>query len=260
MRSLPTTNWGVEVQRTSLDRRNLHDLLLGLGFSLHDGEHFPELCSQDMHQCNTAADVFELAKRARAAFAGPAQVDPDFALGSVVDYRTSPPKRSTFLEVQSCVMTSKVGTPTVTVGPPAGLTPEKLEAWKKGQAELAYRAKLEAQRARLEPAYREQRAVKLLEYMAIDGPSAEVLYKMYELVEEHPKRRAAVHAQFGITKSDFMRFQDAVHNPTVSGDWARHAYHDTPRTPDPMTKSEAESFVRAIAAQWLKQLRTSTSP
>lgn len=252
-----SNRWAVEVQRTSLDRRNLQDLLSGLGFVVLDGEQFPEIRSQQMDQCSSAAEVFELAKRARDAFAGPAQVDPAFALGAVVDYGAIPPRRSAFLEVQSCVMTTKVGTPTITVGPPAGLSQEELEAWRATQAELAYLARLEAQRARLEPAYLERRAAKLLEYMAIPSPSAEILYKMYELVEEHPKHRAAVHAQFGVSSPDFSRFKDAVHNPTVSGDWARHAYHDTPRTTNPMSKSEAETFVRAIAEKWLQQLRTS---
>jgi hypothetical protein len=252
--------WAVEVQRTALDRRNFEDLLAGLGFSLIDGVQYPALWSQEMDQCNTAAEAFELAKKVRSAFAGPAQVDPEFTLGSVVDYTSSPPSRHAFLEVQSCVSKATVGTVTISVGPPTGLSAAELEAWRKNRVEQEYQTKLETQRSRLEPAYLERRAAKVLEHLAIASPSAEVLYKIYELVEEHPSKRAAVQAQLGISVIDFKRFQDSVHNPAVSGDWARHAYHDTPRTTNPMSKSEAEGFARGIAERWLKHLRTSTPP
>jgi hypothetical protein len=71
------------------------------------------------------------------------------------------------------------------------------------------------------------------------------------------------HSQFGIPKADFDRFKDAVHNPVVSGDLARHAYPDSPKTANPMTLQEAESFVRALAKKWLASLRQgrcATSP
>jgi hypothetical protein len=249
--------WAVEVQRTALERRNFQDLLTGLGISLIDGVQYPALWSQEMDQCKTAAEAFEIAKKVRSAFTGSAQVDPEFTLGSVVDYASSPPRRHTFLEVQPGVIKMTAGTVTITVGPPVGLSAEELEAWRTNRAEQEYQTKLEAQRSRLEPAYLERRAAKVLEYLAVASPSAEVLYKIYELVEEHPSKRAAVHSQLGISAIDFERFQDSVHNPTVSGDWARHAYHRTPRTTNPMSKSEAEGFARGIAERWLNHLRTS---
>jgi hypothetical protein len=43
----------------------------------------------------------------------------------------------------------------------------------------------------------------------------------------------------------------AVHNPKVTRDWARHAYERKPRTVSPMTREEAEAFVRNLAERWL---------
>jgi hypothetical protein len=77
--------WAVEIQKTNLERRNLEDLLNGLGFALIDGVQFPAFTSPEIDGCDTAAAVFEIAKQLRAAFTGPAQVDPTFALGSVID-------------------------------------------------------------------------------------------------------------------------------------------------------------------------------
>jgi hypothetical protein len=252
--------WAVEVQRTTLDRRNLEDLLVGLGFSLRDGVQFPVLASPELDQCNSAVEVFAIAKKVRDTFRGPAQIDPQFTLGSVEDYSSMPPRRHAFLEVQTAVQTITMCTATLTVGPPAGLSPEELEAWRRDREEQEYQSRLDAQRKRLEPAYSEPRAAKVLEYLATTAPRAEVVYKIYELIEEHPDYRTAFQAKFGISANEFKRFKDAVHNPAVSGDWARHAYLDTPKTPNPMSKSEAESFVRTLADRWLAHIRTGLPP
>jgi hypothetical protein len=247
--------WAIEIQKTSLEKRNLADLLRGLGFELVEGGEYPALASPAMDACVTAADAFEIAKGVRSAFKGPAQIDPELVLGSVIDYSTNPPRRHAFLEVYSCVMTMTMGTASLTVSPPSGLTPAELERWNVDYEERQYQAKLERQRSRLEPAYTSSRAAKVIGLLSIEKPSAETVYKIYELAEEHPDNRANFHKQFGVSREKFDRFRDAVHNPSISGDWARHAYHGEPRTSNPMTKGEAEAFVRNIAARWLDSLR-----
>ena len=152
-------------------------------------------------------------------------------------------------------MTMTMGTATLTISPPTGLSPSELERWNAEYEERQYQARLERQRSRLEPAFMNQRAAKVLELLSIKDPSAETVYKIYELSEGHPDNRVEFHTRFGISREDFDRFRDAVHNPSVSGDWARHAYHGEPRTSNPMTKGEAETFVRNIAAKWLASLR-----
>jgi hypothetical protein len=134
-----------------------------------------------------------------------------------------------------------------------------LERWTADYEEKQYQAKLERQRSMLEPAFFSSRAAKVIELLATDKPSAEIIYKIYELAEGRPENRPDFHQQFGISREQFNRFKDAVHNPSVTGDWARHAYHDTPKTLNPMTKSEAETFVRDIANKWLKTLRPKQS-
>lgn len=247
--------WAVEIQKSVLEKRNLSDLLRGLGFALVEGIEYPALASPEIDACSTSADAFEKAKAVREAFKGPAQIDPEFVLGSVIDYSTTPPRRHAFLEVQSCVMTATVGTPTITISPPKGLSPAELEQWQAEHEERQYQAKLERQRSRLEPAYLSERAVKVIELLSVEKPSAETIYKIYELAEGHPNNRADFQKQFDIPQDQFNRFRDAVHNPAVSGDWARHAYHDKPRTSNPMTSGEAEDFVRRIADKWLQSLR-----
>lgn len=247
--------WAIEIQKTGLEKRNLSDLLSGLGFELIEGIEYPALVSPEIDACLSAADAFEKAKAVRTALKGPAQIDPDFVLGSVIDYASSPPHRHAFLEVDSCVMTMTVGTPTLTISPPKGLSTTELEQWKADYEERQYQAELERQRSKLEPAYLSTEAAKAIELLTINKPSAETIYKIYELAEGHPGNRTHFHQQFGISREQFNRFRDAVHNPSVTGDWARHAYHGEPRTLNPMTKGEAESFVREIAAKWLQSIR-----
>lgn len=251
--------WAVEIQKTGLERRNLSDLLNGLGFNLVAGIAFPALASTEIDECASAAEAFEKAKAVRTAFRGPTQIDPEFSLGSVIDYSSSPPKRHAFLEIDSCVMKMSAGNITITTSPPKGLSLAELERWTADYEEKQYQAKLERQRSKLEPVFFSSRAAKVVELLATDRPSAEIIYKIYELAEGHPDDRTDFHRRFGISREQFNRFKDAVHNPSVTGDWARHAYHDTPKTLDPMTKSAAETFVRDIAAKWLKTLRPKRS-
>lgn len=248
--------WAVEIQNTSLERRNLADLLDGLGFKLIDGIQYPAFTSPEINTCDTAADVFKKAKELRAAFTGPARIDPEFVLGSVIDYSADPPRRHGFLEGKLVLGAARVHG-TLSVSSPKGLSADELEKWEKERAERKYQAKLESQRARLEPAFLNVKAAKVLELLSIEDPSGETIYKIYELAEGHPDNRKAFQARFGISKEQFNRFKDAVHNPKVHGDWARHAYEDTPRTNNPMSKKEAEQFVRQIALKWLDYVRTS---
>lgn len=251
--------WAVEVQTTRLEKRNLKDLLLGLGFDLVEGIEYPALTSPEIDACSTAADAFEKAKVVRESLKGPAQIDPDFVLGSVVDYLSDPPRRHLFLEAESCITIITTGTVSAKMSPPDGLSLPELESWNADYEERQYQAKLELQRSRLEPAFISKKAAKALELLGATNPSGEVLYKIYELAEGHPGNRPNFHSQFGISKAEFDRFADTVHSPTVSGGWARHAYEKPIKTGNPMSKGEAESFARGIASRWLEHVRKSKS-
>lgn len=249
--------WAVEIQKTSLEQRNLAELLEGLGFTLINGIEFPAFTSPDFNSCDNADDVIEKARYLRAAFIGPAEIDSEFRLGAVIDYSANPPFRSSFLEVEPLMMKTSVGNVTVSVSPPAGLSADELERWEEMQVEQQYQNKLENQRAKLEPAFLNSRATKVLELLSIENPTGETIHKIYELAEGYAGNRPAFHTQFGITSDQFKRFSDAVHNPNVTGDWARHARGKPLNSDNPMTKYEAIEFVRQIAAKWLEYVRTS---
>ena len=160
--------WAVEIQKTGLERRNLSDLLNGLGFQLIEGIEYPALTSPEVDACTTATDAFEKAKAVRSAFKEAAQIDPEFALGSVIDYSSNPPRRHAFIEVQSCVMTMSVGSLTLSVSPPKELSPAELESWTADYEEQQYQAKLERQRSKLEPAFFNPRAAKVIELLSVE--------------------------------------------------------------------------------------------
>lgn len=250
--------WAVEIQKTELDDRNLSDLLDGLGFALIDGSPFPAFTSREMEDCATASDVFEIGKRVREAFKGPANIDPHFELGRVVDYSSDPPKRHLFLEGQSAIVAVSSMKGTLTISPPKGLSEDELKLWEKERAERDYQLRLEGQRQKLEPAYRSTRARKVLELLAAENHRGETLWKIYELMEEHRNNRKAFQKQFGVGDEQFRRFKDAVHNPNVSGDWARHAAADKLNSGNPMSKSEAERFIRDLATKWLAHVRNAS--
>ncbi len=247
--------WAVEIQKTGLERRNLVDLLYGLGFQLVDGVDFEAMYSPHFDGLESAAEVWAEAKKVRNAFTGPASIDPEFVLGSVIDYSTKERKRHAFLEVKSIHLKTTVGSATLTVSPPPNLSPEELKEWEDKRAEQEYQTQLESQREKLEPVFLEPRAAKVLELLSIENQTGETLYKIYEIMEFHPSNRNNFQHQFNISKNEFMRFSDAVHNPVVSGDLARHAYEDTPKTNNPMTFREARIFIQVLAKKWLASIR-----
>ena len=251
--------WAVEIQKTGLKHRNLIDLLQGLGFDLVDGVAFEAMYSPSFDELETANEVWEQAKKVRDAFVGPASIDSEFTLGSVIDYSTEERKRHAFLEVNSLSSKMSVGSVTLTVSPPSDLSASELKIWEENKKEQEYQGKLEGQREKLEPAFLEARASKVLELLTMANHTGESLYKIYELMEQHPSNRQNFQNDFEISQLEFRRFSDAVHNPVVSGDLARHAYEEEPRTSNPMTMGEANTFIQALSKKWLRTVRNNNA-
>jgi hypothetical protein len=248
--------WAFQIERTILNRRNLLDLLASIGYQPAD---IPGLdlafWSKTLEACVNAGEVWKEVKRIRDLVSEVTEIDPEFVLGPVIDLSLGEPKRHHFLEIKSGIMVTTGLDAIVTVSPPDDLSEEQLAEWNRRRTDQEYQDKLEAQRAKLVPAFREPRAVKLLQLLKRDSHTGESLYKIYELAEGHPSRRKEFQEHFGISAVEFRRFADTIHNPVVSGELARHAYEDRPKTVNPMSIAEAESFVVGIASRWLSSLR-----
>jgi len=247
--------WAIEVQKTSLKQRNLADLLKGIGFNLIQENDCLALSSPDIDDCATASDAFAIARNVRTAFKDSTNIDPEFALGSVINYAITPPRRHEIIEVAPCVMGITCGTITAEISPSKELSSDELAKWHEEHNEREYQISLERQRTLLEAAFFEPRAAKVIELLRIEDPSGETLYKIYELAEGHPSNRSRFHEKFEIDKGQFNRFKDAVHNPEVTGDWARHGIPRKLNSSNPMTKTEAKQFVRWIVDKWFRSIR-----
>lgn len=252
--------WAIEILSTQLERRNLEDLLARLGYSVVEAAPHIALSSREIDRCSTPADAYAIGKRIKEGFAEAAEIDKEFKVGSVIDYSTEPSRRHYFLEIQSAFhVHTAVFAPTLTPNPPHGMSAEELKSWEEQWLEAAYQAKLDAQLSLLEPAFFSPKAAKVLQLLAIKDPTGETLFKIYELMRGERANRRVFGQQFGISDADYQRFSDTVHKDSVSGDWARHAHGEPPTTDQPMTKGEAEAFVRRIAKMWLQQVRTECS-
>jgi hypothetical protein len=62
--------------------------------------------------------------------------------------------------------------------------------------------------------------------LEVEKPSGEIVFKIFELAQGATKR-SKFNKRFGITDREFKRFSAAVHDPAVSGDWARHGFRPT---------------------------------
>jgi len=250
-------NWAVTIQSAGLEERNLGDILRALGYRMTNSPEGLVFSSDEMARCTVAADVFELAKKVRSVFLGPANIDEKFQIGSVVDFSQTPPARHVFLEAAMCVCHATSLSASITIGPPQGLDEEELAAWNREQEERNYRAQLQWQLERAVPTYRHENASLVLEFLNCKEQTGETLFKAFELMvkdADNERKKKRFLASFGISEEEFRRFSDTVHNRTVSGNWARHATMRQPKTVQPMTKAEAETFVRSLADKWLKSL------
>ncbi len=250
--------WAIEIQKTQLERRNLADLLARLGFTLVDKTPNIAFTSAAIDQCSTADAAIEIGRRVRDRFTGPAKTDPDFQLGAVIDCSVEPERRHYFLEIHEALhLHSTFFAASLTVSPGADLTEEQRKAWEAERVETEYKQRLEAQLSRLEPAYFNPNAEKVLELLLVEKPTGEVLLKIYELMRGPGKNGAAFGRQFGVTDEEFRRFGAVVNHDALSGSWARHAHGEPPKVTNPMTKEEAEAFVRSLADIWLQYVRKS---
>jgi hypothetical protein len=239
--------WAIEIQKTSLDKRNLSDLLSNIGFRLIEGIDHPAITSTDIDSCLTAKYAYEKVKHVRNIIKEITQFDQHFELGSVIDYSVDPPCRQALFEAN---ITSKSTIKANLTSSIENLSPSEIENYEDQQ----YKVKLNDQLSILIPAYSNPNAVKVIELLSLDPQTGESLYKIYELMESHPNNRDKFQKDLNITKETFNRFGSAVHNPSVTGDWARHAYDKKP-VPNPMTKSEAEEFIRNLANKWFESIR-----
>lgn len=253
--------WAFQIERTTLDRRNLLDLFNKIGYQLVDVPGLDlAFCSKTFETFINAGEVWEEAKRIRDLLSEVTEIDPEFSLGPIIDLSSGEPKKTHFLEAKSGIIVTVGMDAILTVSPPDNLSAEQLIENNRRRAEQEYNAKLEIQLSKLEPTFREPRAVKVLQLLKRDSHNGESLYKIYELMEGHPSHRKEFHERFGIPKDEFQRFSDAVHNPVVSGELARHAYEDKPKADNPMTFAEAKSFVLDITKRWLSSLRLNGHP
>ena len=251
--SAPRLKWALEVQGTQLERRNLADLLNELGFELVDEAPHVAFSSPGINNCSTATEVYDIGKKVRSSFVG--GIDATFALGSVIDYSRNPATRHAFLEVQDVLHAhTTFFDATLTVSPLTGLSEDELRAWHEERAEAEYQAKLDSQLSQLVPAYFNPKAAKVLELLAIEAQTGVTLFKIYELMRGPSSNAKAFGQQFGISDNEYHRFAEAVHLDSVSGDWARHAHGEAAKLGNPMSKGEAESFVRSIATRWLQYI------
>jgi len=237
-----------------LHDRLLSDLLASVGFRLTTSGDARVIVGEGLDSLDSAGEVWERAKQLARSFTGSASIDDEFAVGAVYDFSTDPPRRHVFAEGKVAALSATVHAAAVTISPPAGLTEEEIKQRQAKAEEQRYQNDLSAMRERLRAVYFKPKAERVLQLLASERQTGETLYKVYELVIDGDGKRFI--AYLGVEKETIGRFKDAVHNAAVSGDFARHATANRPRSEHPMTPDEAEAFIRSLVNSWLRWIST----
>ena len=246
--------WAVEIQRTGLEIRNLEDILKSLNFRLFLAGQNQGFTSDEMDQCANEDEVNNIAKQLREAMKV-GEVDTEFSLGPVIDYRSDPVKRIVLLEATSSM---QINTSAMLSSAPAqNLSEVELHLWHKEKAEQDYQIALRWQLTKVVSAYRSETAKEVLNLFKTKNQTGLSLFKIYELMEDKAskydkKAGTAFRQRFDISEEQFRRFSDAVHNPSATGYWARHSVKHTLDSDNPMTQLEAQNFIRDLAERWLR--------
>lgn len=135
--------WSVEIQKTSLDKRNIFDLLSEIGITLIEGVRYLEFTSDQINECLTVDEVFSKAKEIRELFIGAINIDSEFQLGAIVNYSFNPPKFIHCLEPQSIITGEPtIGKPTLSQLPPIGFSEEQKKKVEGGKSRKRLSSKI----------------------------------------------------------------------------------------------------------------------
>jgi hypothetical protein len=78
------------------------------------------------------------------------------------------------------------------------------------------------------------------------------LYRILEVVESDMGGLKSIAQQGWATRAGLRRFKRSANSPSAIGDDARHGKEPTQPAADPMTLSEARSFIETILHNWLR--------
>ena len=242
--------YAVEIEKSGLDPRNLVDLLHGTGYQVVNMPHARVLYNPEFDRLKSPSEALTMIHKLKDIIQNTG-IDGEFFLGAVFDYSSEKTAQYISLEEEIIATEGKFNESSLTVLAPSELSKAQKESWKNKHREREYETKLRSQRVRLKAAIKDPRVSRVLTLLSNKSPTGETLYKAYEIMEEHPSKRQQFHSQFNIPVNEFKRFGDTVHNQAVSGELARHAYKEKPKTTNPMTFNEATRFIEELANSWI---------
>ena len=134
--------WAFQIERTTLDLRNLCDLLGNIGYQVVDiPGHELVFCSETLEGCSNPGEVWEKTKRLRELISEITEIDPEIVLGPVLDLSTDRVKRYQFVEVKPAITAMASISAKLTVSPPVGLSEEQIAEWNERRIEQQYQSK-----------------------------------------------------------------------------------------------------------------------
>lgn len=92
---------------------------------------------------------------------------------------------------------------------------------------------------------------KMLNYLAKGIDNWVRLYHIYEIVRDDLGSEPGMVTKGYATRKALERFRRTANSPSAAGEMARHAIEPRQTPPNPMSLSEAKSFIKGIVQAWI---------
>jgi len=106
-------------------------------------------------------------------------------------------------------------------------------------------------------AKRDSNVAKVLRLFGIGTHDWISLYRVFEVIEEDVGGVSNIKKQGWAAEKAIKRFKHTANSPHILGDIARHGVEKTEPPKDPMSLSEARSFIEGIIHNWLRSKSSS---
>ena len=245
--------WLVEISDIHGDERLLGDILACLKIKLHREDDKTYLLSDSFESLSSSSEVWKLAERVRDVISEVSSTIPaasiSFSLGNLHEQKEDGSwNKNMFVFVsEPAELIVTADAVIVKVTPSTEISKEEKTRLEAEQRERDYQENLALLSSRISSAFLDERALKVHRFLQQELTPLRMGH-IIDLIQDDLGQNLASFA----SKRNLSRFYRSINHPDVFGDESRHITSNDEPPPNPMSLSEAQTFVSNVADSWFR--------